>query len=410
MRVRPRVGLSLLPGDDLRLASQPLFAAGLVEALEWTIDTEFGATSELAAASAAALPPWVEPLLDHYAAEGALYGHGVHFSPLSAQFEARQQRWLAQARRALERRPYRHLSEHFGFSTVPGLAQGAPLPLPFDSGAVALGRERLRMLEDAASAPVGLENLALAMSRDDVLLHGEFLDALLDPTGGFLLLDLHNLYCQAVNFDVPPEDLLLAMPLERVREVHLSGGRWATVATPEGPGRFRRDTHDGAIPEEVLALLELALRRCPRLEAVFVERLSGTLGSAHEVERYRDDYRRVFELTAERGAAAEPSLSASSPGVSAARGARALPETAMDDVELAALQLAFSESLRQTASPEEARARLERSNLPEPARRWLARCDPRSLQTAIEIAARWSQLDTAAAAAGATAAATPDAG
>lgn len=293
MPARPQVGLSLLPGDDLRLAQLPLFAEGLVDAIEWTIDAEF---EEGEGAPQGAAAAWIAPLLDHYAAAGALYGHGVHYSPLSARFEERQGRWLAQARRALDQRPYRHLSEHFGFSTVPGIARGAPLPVPFEKAAIEVGRERLRLLEDAAGVPVGLENLALALSRDDVLVHGEFLDALLEPTGGFLLLDLHNLYCQAINFDVPADDLARAMPLDRVRELHVSGGRWASVATPEGPQRFRRDTHDGAVPDEVLALLEFVLPRCPRLEAVFLERLPGTLGAPQEIARYREDYRRVSSL------------------------------------------------------------------------------------------------------------------
>jgi uncharacterized protein (UPF0276 family) len=290
MPARPKVGLSLLPADDLRREQLPLFAEGAVEAIEWTIDAEFDAGLDADSAR------WIDPLLDHYAAAGALYGHGVHFSPLSAFFEQRQARWLADAGGALAKRPYRHLSEHFGFSTVPGVARGAPLPVPFEPGAVAIGRDRLRRLEAAAGVPVGLENLALAFSRDDVLAHGEFLDALLAPSDGFLLLDLHNLYCQSVNFDVQPDVLAHAMPLERVREVHLSGGRWATLATPDGPQRFRRDTHDDRLPEEVLSLLALILPRCPRLEAVFVERLGGTLPTALDGERYREDYRRVRDL------------------------------------------------------------------------------------------------------------------
>ena len=260
-----------------------------MEAIEWTLDAGVDAQ----------LPAWVEPVLDHYAAAGVLYGHGVHFSPLSVLFEPRQARWLEQLSRAVGRRRYAHVSEHFGFSTVPGLGQGAPLPVPFVPAAVRIGRERLRALQEAAGGvPVGLENLALAMSRDDVWVHGEFLEQLLEPSDGFLLLDLHNLYCQAQNFEIPGPELVLAMPLARVRELHVSGGSWSPVQTPAGPRPFRRDTHDGPLPEEVLELLAFTLPRCPRLEVVFLERLGGTLISPLEVERYRQDYRRVFALVA----------------------------------------------------------------------------------------------------------------
>jgi uncharacterized protein (UPF0276 family) len=111
-----------------------------------------------------------------------------------------------------------------------------------------------------------------------------------------VLLDLHNLYCQARNFDLAAEELVLAMRLRRVRELHVSGGSWATVATPEVPRPFRRDTHHGAIPEEVFALLEFTLARCPALAVVFVERLGNTLLAASEVERYRAEVARVRSL------------------------------------------------------------------------------------------------------------------
>jgi uncharacterized protein (UPF0276 family) len=282
-----------LPEDDLRIAQLPLFADGLVEAIEWTLDAEFDGS----------VPDWLEALLDHYGAAGALYAHGVQFSPLSALLEARQSRWLERVSRALGLRPYRHLSEHFGFTTVPGLARGTPLPVPFVPGAVAIGRDRLRLLQEAASgAPVGLENLALALSRDDVCVHGEFLDQLLAPTDGFLLLDLHNLYCQAQNFDVPADELLRAMPLHRVREIHVSGGSWSTRGSKVGARPFRRDTHDGAIPSDVFSMLAFALPRCARLEVVFVERLGQTLRQSGDVALYREDYQRVRAIVAAAGA------------------------------------------------------------------------------------------------------------
>src|SRR3954462_5078156 len=102
MRAAPRARRQGRPGQALR-----------------SIDAEFDRT----------LPGWVGPLLDRYASAGALYGHGVEFSPLSAVFEARQARWLEQASRSLRKRSYQHVSEHFGFTTVPGLTRGAPLPV-----------------------------------------------------------------------------------------------------------------------------------------------------------------------------------------------------------------------------------------------------------------------------------------
>ncbi len=281
----PRAGVSLFFEDDLRLAVLPLFEAGLVDVLEMSIDLTFDAE----------VPPWAVALLDFYAERQSLYAHGVHFSPLSAVFEARQTKWLDDLRRACSLRRYQHLSEHFGFMTVPGLSRGAPLPLPFTRAAVAVGRDRIARLADAASVPIGLENLALAFSVRDACEQGAFLEALLAPTDGFLLLDVHNLHCQIASFGLDPIEHLSRYPLERVREIHVSGGRvHHTVADPRRP--FRRDTHDDAVPDEVFALLSQALDRCPNVEVVILERLGGTLGTEESRTRFGEDFRRMAGL------------------------------------------------------------------------------------------------------------------
>lgn len=281
----PRAGVSLLFEEDLRLALLPLFREECVEAVELSVDVTFDR----------APPAWAGPLLDFYAERGALYAHGVHFSPLSAVFEERQSQWLAQLREAFSKRRYRHLSEHFGFMTVPGMVRGAPLPVPFTRAAVEVGRENLARLADAAGTPVGLENLALALSRRDACEQGAFLDALLAPDDGFLLLDLHNLHCQVHNFDLDPLEHLLRFPLSRVREIHVSGGR-LFHADCDHARPFRRDTHDDDVPEEVFALLELAVERCPRLELVVLERLGGTLASEAHRARFAEDYARMRRI------------------------------------------------------------------------------------------------------------------
>ncbi len=284
-----RVGLSVLLDDDLRAAQLPLFAEGLVDAVEWTLDVEIGRDP----------PPWVGPLLAAYASEGALYGHGVHFSPLSAVFEERQRHWLVAARAIVGRRNPTHVSEHFGVMTAPGFTRGAPLPMPWCPAVTRVGRDRLERLADAVERPVGIENLALAMSRDDALAHGDQIADLIDGSERFLVLDLHNLFCQAASFDLAPDDLLRRMPLDRVREIHVSGGstQVAFEGFEVGPARpFRRDTHDDQVPDEVFDLVALAIPACARLEVLFLERLGGTFAARRDVERYRADYRRLVAI------------------------------------------------------------------------------------------------------------------
>src|ERR1043166_7464755 len=253
-RHRPQVGLSLMPEDDFLRAAQPLFVDGVVEVLEWSFDIGWPPAVVLG---------WAEDLLTAYSDAGALYGHGVSFSPLSAGVDDFQRSWLTRLRQELATRRYRHISEHFGFSSTRNFHQSAPLPVPLTPATLKVGHDRLRELAAVAGVPIGLENLAFAFSIRDVEDQGRFLEELLTPVDGFIVLDLHNLYCQAMNFGKPLDALLAGYPLERVRELHVAGGSWSRL--DGSPSQIRRDTHDQPVPEELFDWLPRVLERCPNV-------------------------------------------------------------------------------------------------------------------------------------------------
>jgi uncharacterized protein (UPF0276 family) len=283
----PLVGLNLFPHASYQAAAGPLFAAGLVDAIEFDVDETFGWRDQTE------LPRWTTALLDLYADDNALYGHGVWFSFLSARWETRQEQWLQEVASECRRRRYRHLSEHFGFSTAGGLIRGTSLPVPFSPGAVRVGQDRLRRLAAASGLPVGLECQATALGRADALEQGAFLEALLAPGDGFLVLDVHNVWTQAYNLGLDATALIDSYPLERVRQLHISGGSWFELPTQPATGRFRLDTHDAPVPPEAFALLEHILPRLPNLEVVILENRGAGLDSAEDLARYQADFRRT---------------------------------------------------------------------------------------------------------------------
>ena len=280
--MRPRVGLSMMIEEPFRLATLPLFEAGVVEVLEWSFELGWDEGE----------PPWVAALLDHYAAAERLFGHGVTYSPLSVDAPDRHDGWLRRVEQDCARRKYVGVSEHWGFMGNDDLDLGAPLPMPVVEDTIVAGREALGRLAAIARAPVGLENLALAFGLQDVWKQGELLDAVLAPQHGYLVLDVHNLHCQVENFGVDPGPLLETYPLHRVRCIHVAGGSWSQHAA----GRFRRDTHDDAVPDGALDLLARALPRCPNVEAVILERLGPPLRAASAQQRLRDDFHRVHAI------------------------------------------------------------------------------------------------------------------
>lgn len=304
------VGLSLMPGDEYWQVAQPLFANDQVDVVEWSFDIGWGMH---------VLPDWLYTVLQDFSDRGCLLGHGVSYSALDASDTLRQSRWLANLASEVSRFRYQHISEHFGFMGGGNFHLAAPLPVPRTPTAVAVGQERLKQLAAVAQVPVGLENLAFAFGPNDVQQQGPFLESLLEPVDGFLLLDLHNLYCQSVNFKVDILELLEGYPLNRVRELHISGGSWSEPDSPETPiydpsdqvsenkdgenieddnHLIRRDTHDDDVPEAIFTVLPAVLRRCPNVKAVILERLEGTIEPEADGAGFRDDFARLKNIVA----------------------------------------------------------------------------------------------------------------
>ena len=278
---------------DYRQAALPLFEEGAVDVLEWSFDMVWGDQR---------IPDWADGLLDFYGGQNRLLGHGVSYSAFSGKWHHRQEQWIESLRKECDRRPYLHLSEHFGFMTAGSFHRSASLPVPRTAETRRIGRERMVRLHDACHVPVGLENLAFAFGRRDVEEQGRFLDEILEAVDGFLVLDLHNIHCQSCNFGVPALELIRRYPLERAWELHISGGSWSESAAEPERGLIRRDTHDGAVPEAVFEMLPDVLALCPNVRAVIFERLGGTFHAAAEREQFARDFRRIHSILGERTA------------------------------------------------------------------------------------------------------------
>lgn len=84
------------------------------------------------------------------------------------------------------------------------------------------------------------------------------------------LLDLHNLFANAINFKQDPTEVLLQMPLDKIKTIHLSGGCW--VKEPSGGGKRILDDHIHDVPKEVFELLSVVAKNCKQSLTVIIER------------------------------------------------------------------------------------------------------------------------------------------
>ena len=359
--------------SNILLAALPLFQSEKVQAIEWSFDALYRQSD---------IPPWFLELLRIYSREKRLIGHGVFFSIFSGKWSEEQIKWLKQLETHAKAFQFDHITEHFGFMTGENFHQGAPLSVPFNSTTLSIGIDRLKRMAQACQCPVGLENLAFSYSLEEVKKHGIFLDQLLEPVNGFIILDLHNLYCQMHNFDIDFEAIIQLYPLERVREIHISGGSWEdSMANPEK--RIRRDTHDDAVPEAVFQILDTAIDKCPNLKYVVLEQLGSGLKDEESKAQFREDFYRMNDMVLRK-----------SKQQMAERTNHFKPEVHFElnkpteSQPLYEQQLALSAILETASDFEQARNQLLQSCLAESD--WkVENWEPQMVETALQIAQKW---------------------
>ena len=359
---------------QLLLATLPLFEAEKVQAIEWSFDTLFQVPQ---------IPNWFLALLDTFSDSDRLVGHGVFFSLFSGKWSQDQDLWLTKLGSLSKRFRFNHITEHFGFMTGEDFHKGAPIPIPFTPKTLALGQDRLKRIQGACNCPVGLENLAFAYSIDEVKQHGDFLAELVKVVNGFIILDLHNAYCQAHNFEISLLEILNYYPLDLVREIHISGGSWQDSSVNAGK-KIRRDTHDDRVPEAVFQLLEAALPLCPNLKFVVLEQMGTALHEPQQQTQFQGDFLKMSTILDHWNSKNKQQPTQDfQPLITTS-----LSSLPVEDQMLYKQQQALSTILENSTGIEAAQDALQQSNLAQSD--WqIERWDPAMLETVLQIAQKW---------------------
>ena len=279
------VGLSYLPGVD-----PALYRSGLIDFVEISPDI---LCRPRRGGRGMQLDPRLLDSARDTCGDLPIVVHGVELSIGSAGrwnddyvaiLEAFQRTW-----------PFQWHSEHIHFQTIDlgdGRGEtdiGVPLPLPFSREAADLVAERAAALGALFGVPFCLENGAHYLGElpcsDGIADESAFLNRIAVGGDCGLLLDLHNLYCNAINNGIDAMAMIDRLRLDRVCELHVAGGHWANG--------YRLDSHNGRVPEPVWVLLDEVLPRCPNLGGVLFEIMpdhaleAGTGLIAEEIVRAR---------------------------------------------------------------------------------------------------------------------------
>lgn len=182
-----------------------------------------------------------------------LVTHGLTLS-LGARDE-RSPEYLSQLNDEVERLSSPWHSDHLAFTSAGGRAFHELLPLPFTRESLARVADRADALADRLGRPFAVENITYyAELGIPELSEGDFLQALCERSRAGVLLDVNNVYVNALNHGFDPQQRILEFPLERVIEIHVAGhsrSRSGLVI----------DNHGSKVADPVLALLEWTLIR-----------------------------------------------------------------------------------------------------------------------------------------------------
>jgi uncharacterized protein len=178
--------------------------------------------------------------------------HGVGLSLGSADTLAGEH--LAKLERLVDRIEPALVSEHLCWGGVGGLHFNDLLPLPYTGETLALLADRIDRVQARLKRRILVENLsAYVECRHSEMSETAFLAELARRTGCGLLLDVNNLYVNAINFGFDPVARLAELEPASIGQMHLAGH---TVVDD-----CLVDTHGSLVGDPVWSLYAQACRR-----------------------------------------------------------------------------------------------------------------------------------------------------
>ena len=213
--------------------------------------------------------------------------HALKLSPGSP--DAPAEEYLSALKAIAEENGAQSISDHLGFTRDGdnGVEMGHFAPVPMTEEALDNCSRNVELIMNYFD-PVEfyLENIAYLFRLQGTLKEADFISRLLDRTGTGLLLDVTNVYVNALNFNFDMYDFVEQVTASAQRvQMHLAGGIY------DEKFKMHMDTHSHPIPDPVFDLYRFALEKSHgKVGAVFVERdqnFPGEEGWRGEIGRVR---------------------------------------------------------------------------------------------------------------------------
>lgn len=180
--------------------------------------------------------------------------HGVGLSLGSG--DPLDQTHLTKLKQLAERYQPALISDHLCWTSVDGTHAHDLLPLPFTRTMAKHVARRIMAAQDALGRRLLVENASsyVAFAESDMT-EWEFVNEVVAEADCLLLLDVNNVYVNAVNHGFDAREYLDAMPAARVAEIHLAG------FDTDARAQCLVDTHGKPVHAPVWALYRETVRR-----------------------------------------------------------------------------------------------------------------------------------------------------
>jgi hypothetical protein len=180
-------------------------------------------------------------------------------------------------------------SEHLAFVRAGELEIGHLAATPRNEVSVGGTAKNLKKAAQIIGSLPFMENIATLLQPPcSTLSEQRWISDIVAASDCGILLDLHNLYANAINFSFDPLQFLAEIPMERVGCIHIAGGKW--ISSPDGTKQYLLDDHLHEVTDPIYELLAEVAARATQPLTVILER-DGAYPPMdvllHELERTR---------------------------------------------------------------------------------------------------------------------------
>lgn len=161
--------------------------------------------------------------------------------------------FVRRTRDFLERHQVAMYSEHLSYCAADGHLYDL-LPIPFTDEAVHHVAGRIAQVQDALGRRIAVENVSYYAAPFQALAESDFINAVLAEADCDLLLDVNNVYVNAINHRYDARAFIEAMPGARIASIHIAGHY-------DEAEDLKVDTHGAAVKDDVWDLLAHTYRK-----------------------------------------------------------------------------------------------------------------------------------------------------